>query len=209
MAAAVALLVVGVVAGYAAASALAPESTTSGGPEPVVASSPRIPVDPMPTANASPSVAALGTDLPMRDARLGNGGLRLVHPVPVGWARLSNGNNEAKWKRPNNPPDTFILRVENVVSREDTIAETISDRIVDLRDEKERFSIEERTASTLEFTYVSDGFPRHGFLSWLDLRGTGVAEVEVAVTGREMDARGAGELISRVTGGMRLAEAPA
>ena len=76
-------------------------------------------------------------------------------------------------------------------------------------DEKERFNIEERTASTIEFTYVSDGFPRHGFLAWLDLRGTGVAEVEVAVTGREMDARGAAQLISRVTAGMRLAAGPA
>ena len=166
-------------------------------------------MDPLPSAIASPSVAALGTDLQMRDARLGNGGLRLVHPVPVGWARLGNGNNEAKWKKPNNPADTFILRVENVVSREDTIAETISDRIVDLQDEKESFNIEERTASSIEFTYVSDGFPRHGFLAWLDLRGTGVAEVEVAVTGREMDARGAAQLISRVTAGMRLAAGPA
>lgn len=209
MAAAVALLVTGVVAGYAAASALEPEPATRGVPAPVVASSPRVPVDPMPTANASPSVAALGTDLPMRQGRLGNRGLRLAHPVPMGWARLSSGNNEVKWKKPNNPPDTFILRVENVVSREDTIAETLSDRILDLRDEKERFSIEERTASTLEFTYVSDGFPRHGFLAWLDLRGTGVAEVEVAVTGREMDARGAEELISRVTAGMRLVDASA
>ncbi len=206
MAAAVALLVTGVVAGYAAASAFEPVPATSGAPEPVVASDPRVPVDPLPSANASPSVPALGTDLPMRDARLGNGGLRLAHPVPVGWARLGNGNNEAKWKKPNNPADTFILRVENVVSREDTIAETISDRIGDLQDEKERFTIEERTASTLEFTYVSDGFPRHGFLAWLDMRGTGVAEVEVAVTGREMDARGAAQLISRVTAGMRLAE---
>ena len=204
MAAAVALLVTGVVAGYAAASALEPAPATQGVPAPVVASSPQVPVDPMPTANASPSVAALGTDLPMREGRLGNGGLRLAHPVPMGWARLGDGNNEVKWKKPNNPPDTFILRVENVVSREDTITETISDRILDLRDEKERFSVEERTASTLEFTYVSDGFPRHGFLAWLDLRGTGVAEVEVAVTGREMDARGAAELISRVTAGMRL-----
>ena len=81
----------------------------------------------------------------------------------------------------------------------------LTDRIDELRDEEERLTIVERTANTLEFTYVSEGFLRHGFLTWLDLRGTGFAEVEIAVTGREVDARGARQLISRVAAGMRQA----
>jgi hypothetical protein len=72
-----------------------------------------------------------------------------------------------------------------------------------LRDDKARFTVEERTANSLEFTYVSDGFLRHGFLVWLDVRATGFADVEIAVTGRGIDAPGAEELITRVASGMR------
>jgi hypothetical protein len=138
----------------------------------------------------------------MRTGRLGNGGFKLAYPVPVGWARLSSATKEVKWKKPRNPADTFILRIEQVVAREDTITEMLEERIPDLEDEKTRFHIVERTADSLEFTYVSDGFARHGFLTWLDVRGTGLADVEVAVTGREVDAEGAAELIERVTSGM-------
>jgi hypothetical protein len=200
---AVALLVVGLAGGYAAASALDADPETQGSPSPVVARSPRIPVDPAPTLVASPETPPLGTGLAVRTGRLGNGGFQLAYPVPAGWARLSSATKEVKWKKPKNPADTFILRIEQVVAREDTIAEMLEERIVDLTEEKDRFHIEERTASSVEFTYVSDGYGRHGFLAWLDVRGTGLADVEVAVTGREVDAEGAAELIGRVTAGMR------
>ena len=202
IAAALLLLVVGLVGGYAAAYAFGPEAATSGGPEPVVAS-PRVPLDPRPTITAQPAVPALGTDLPMSEGRLGGGGFELVHPVPAGWSRISSSTNEVKWKKPGNPDDTYVLRVGRLVSQEDTLTEMVADRIVDLREEKDRFTIEDRTANSLEFTYVSDGFLRHNFLVWLDVRATGFADVEIAVNGRGIDARGAQELITRVAEGMR------
>lgn len=203
IAAAVLLLVTGVVGGYAAAYALEPEPATQGAPTPVVAESPSVPTDPLPTITAQPSVPALGTDLPMSQGRLGSGGFRLVHPVPAGWSRISSSTNEVKWKKPGNPADTFVLRVGRLVSREDTVTEMVEDRIDDLREEKARFTIEGRTANSLEFTYVSDGFLRHGFLVWLDVRATGFADVEIAVNGRGIDAPGAEQLITRVASGMR------
>lgn len=201
--AAVLLLVVGVVGGYAAAHALDPEPATSGAPAPIVAADPSVPVDPLPTITAQPAVPALDTDLPMSEGRLGSGGFRLVHPVPAGWARISSSTNEVKWKRPGNPAETYVMRVGRLVSREDTLTEMVEGRIVDLREEKARFTIEERTANSLEFTYVSDGFLRHGFLVWLDVRATGFADVEIAVNGRGIDAPGAEQLITRVAAGMR------
>ena len=81
----------------------------------------------------------------MREARLGNGGFRLVLPVPVGWARIGSATNEVKWKKPNNPADTFILRVEQVVSRRRHIAEMLATGSSTCSDEKARFNIEERT----------------------------------------------------------------
>lgn len=205
VAAAVLLLVTGIVGGYVAAYALEPEPATRGAPSPVVARSPSVPVDPIPTATAAPSVPPLGTDLPMREVRLGNGDFRLIHPVPRGWARIYDAPHRVKWKKAGNPDNTFILRIEQVNSRNDTAGEMVDDRVDDLRDEEERLTVVERTATSLEFTYVSDGFLRHGFLTWLDLRGTGLAEVEIAVTGREIDARGSNELIERVATGMRPA----
>lgn len=202
IAAALLLLVVGLVGGYAAAYAFGPEPATSGTPEPVVAS-PRVPVDPRPTLTAQPAVPALGTDLPMSEGRLGNGGFQLVHPVPAGWTRISSSTNEVKWKEPGNPAETYVLRIGRLVSREETLPEMVEDRIDDLREEKARFTIEEQTANSLEFTYVSDGFLRHGFLVWLDVRASGFADVEIAVNGRGIDATGAEQLITRVAAGMR------
>jgi hypothetical protein len=203
MAAAVALLVTGVAAGYAAASAIEPVTATSDASGPVVAVSPSLPVDPLPTLTAQPAVPALGTDLPMAWGELGGGGFRVTYPVPAGWARISSSTNEVKWKKPKNPADTYILRVGRLVSREKTLGEMVEERMDDLREEKARFTVEERTVNSLEFTYVSDGFLRHGFLVWLDVRATGFADVEIAVTGRGIDAPGAEELITRVASGMR------
>ena len=203
MAAAVALLVTGVVAGYAAASALEPEADARSTSAPVVAVSPSLPVDPRPTLTAQPAVPALGTDLEMGWGALGGGGFRVTYPVPAGWARISSSTNEVKWKKPKNPADTYILRVGRLVSREKTTVEMVEERMDLLRDDKARFTVEERTANSLEFTYVSDGFLRHGFLVWLDVRATGFADVEIAVTGRGIDAPGAEELITRVASGMR------
>lgn len=202
IAAAVLLLVVGLVGGYAAAYAFDPGPEVGDTVDPVVAS-PSVPVDPRPTITAQPAVPALGTDLPMSEGRLGSGGFRLVHPVPAGWTRISTSTNEAKWKKPGNPAETYVLRVGRLVSREETLPEMVEDRITDLREEKARFTVEEQTANSLEFTYVSDGFLRHGFLVWLDVRASGFADVEIALNGRGIDAAGAEQLITRVAAGMR------
>jgi hypothetical protein len=202
-AAALLLLVVGVVGGYAAAYAFDPAPDTRGRSGPVVAVSPSVPVDPVPTLVAEPAVPALATDLPMGWGALGGGGFRVTFPVPERWTRIGSSTNEVKWKRPGNPANTYILRVGRLVSREKTPDEMVDERYVDLRDDKASFRVEARTANSLEFTYVSDGFLRHGFLVWLDVRATGFADVEIAVTGRGIDAPGAEELITRVASGMR------
>jgi hypothetical protein len=202
-AAALLLLVVGVVGGYAAAYAFDPAPDTRGRSGPVVAVSPSVPVDPVPTLVAEPAVPALATDLPMGWGALGGGGFRVTFPVPERWTRIGSSTNEVTWKRPGNPANTYILRVGRLVSREKTPDEMVDERYVDLRDDKASFRVEARTANSLEFTYVSDGFLRHGFLVWLDVRATGFADVEIAVTGRGIDAPGAEELITRVASGMR------
>ena len=163
-AAAVVLLVVGIVGGYAASYALEPDPATQGEPTPVAAQSPSVPVDPLPPGDAQPSVPRLATDLPMREGRMGSQRFRLVHPVPRGWARIYNAPNEVKWKKAGNP-DTPSCCVSSRCSRPTTASRRPStDRIQDLQEEEERFRVERRTANTLEFTYASDGFLRRGFI---------------------------------------------
>ena len=83
-AAALLLLVVGVLGGYAAAYALDPDPATQGAPTPVVARSPRVPVDPAPHPGGLPGRARRwAPTCRCATGRLGNGGFRLTYPVPA------------------------------------------------------------------------------------------------------------------------------
>lgn len=199
------LLALGLLGGYAAARAADERPPSTGVAEPVVAASPSIPVDPRRTLRTDPRAPALPTGLELVEAFLGSDAYRMVVPVPRGWSQNINATNEKKWKNPGNPDNTYVLRVEQVVSQNDPIEDILSDRIVDLRAEEVDVEILDRGVDSLEFTYVSsDQHLRHGFLKWLDLSGSGFAEVEVAITGREADVPGAAELIERVAAGIRL-----
>ena len=48
---------------------------------------------------------------------------------------------------------------------------------------------------------------RHGYLAWLDLSGSDNAQVEIAVTGREVDDAGMADLIARIAAEMELGTA--
>jgi hypothetical protein len=200
-----ALLGVGVVGGYAAASARADLAVTTGPAAPVVASSPSVPVDPLPPVTPDPAVAALGTDLPLHEETLGAGGFAVRVPVPDGWVRNNSEVNEAKWKVAGNPSNTFVLRIERVASQRQTIAAVLAQRIVDIDAEQPFFEVLEKTNDSLQVRYVFDGYLRYGLLTWLDLSGSGDAEVEVAVTGRERDLPGLQALMSDVVAGVHPA----
>ena len=52
--------------------------------------------------------------------------------------------------------------------------------------------------------FVTSNHLRHGYLTWLDLTGSDNAQVEIAVTGREVDDAGMADLIARVAAGIEL-----
>lgn len=199
----IALLLGGGVVGVLAAYALETVPEASGRPAPVAAVSPSVPVDPAPSLRPDPTAPPLGTGLALREVGFGTGGFRKTVPVPVGWTRSESALNEVKYKLAGNPSNTFVLRLEQVLSQRETIEDILADRVVELREQEERVTILDRTSDSLEFTYVFDGYLRHGFLRWLDLSGSGTAEVEVAVNGREVDVEGARELLDRVSAGIR------
>ncbi|PUA81402.1 hypothetical protein [Nocardioides currus] len=193
-----ALLAASVVVGFALAAALQSSPVTTGAPEPVVAVNPRFPVDPPTQLRDDPPQPALGRNLPLREVAVGTDNYKFVFLAPRGWSRLETSSNEVKYKKAQNPSNTYILRVEQVVSQHEQIPDILASRIVDLRRDEEQVKVIRRTYDTLEFSYVHDGYRRFSIITWLDVTRSGQAEAEIAVTGREVDVPGMRDLIDDV-----------
>ena len=199
----VALLAAGIVGGFATAAYLQPDPVTTGAPEPVVAEDPSIPVEPPAPIQQDPTEPALQTGLSMRKVSVGSGNNEFVFPAPVGWRRVEPNSNEVKYKVPDNPGNTFVLRVEQVTSQDQTIPEIVLTQEDTMKREFEDYELLGRTHDSLEFSYVYNGYRRFGFMTWLDISRSGQAEAEIAVTGREVDVPGMRELMTKVIRGIR------
>lgn len=195
------LLVVGVVGGYAAARALQAAPSSAGVATPVTAQSPSVPIDPPPVVLPDPVAPIMPTDLPTHEETLGSAGFEVTVPVPDGWNRTDLGPAEARWGVPGIPLNTYVLRIEQVTSQRDSIPEILRERIADLDAATQDLVVLEQTADSLEFTYLNDGYLRYGFLRWLDLTGSGNAELEIAITCRDEDVPGARALLDAVAAG--------
>lgn len=200
----VTLLAAGIVGGFAIAEVLRASPVTTGEPQPVVAESPSFPSDPHQPLEPDPPQAPLESNLPMRQVSLGSAIDRIVFPAPRGWSRLGQLSNEVKYKKPNNPNYTYVMRVEQVTSDHETILDMIADRIADLRRDEEQVKVLYRTTDQLEVSYVHDGYRRFALYTWLDLTHSGQAEVEIAITGRSVDVLGMRDLMVKVYRGMEL-----
>ncbi|WP_310526151.1 hypothetical protein [Nocardioides sp.] len=199
----VALLAAGIVGGFAAAAFLQPSPATSGAPRPVAAASPSVPVDPPAPLRDDPPQEAMQSDLPLHDVSVGTDTYKFVFPAPRGWSRLETSSNEVKYKLADSPNNTYILRVEQVVSQHEQIPNILASRIDDLRRDEQQVDILLRTYDSLEFSYVHDGYRRFGLITWLDLTRSGQAEAEIALTGREVDVPGMRDLMAKVIRGIR------
>lgn len=203
------LLALGAGGGFGTSLLLARQPAAGGVPTPVAAASPGFPADPEPTYVADPDVPPLPTDLETTRGRIGTRDFRVEFPVPRGWRATPNNANETKWTDPANPPAwTYVLRVEQVGSQNKSITALLETRIADLDSDEEDFRVVGRTADSLTFSYTADEHLRYGVLRWLDLDDSDLdprdfADLEVAVTGREVDLPGMEALLARVTGDVR------
>ena len=197
------LLAVGVVGGYATSSLLDQRPAASGPARPVAAASPSVPVDPPPELEPDPDTPALEGDVETRLAEVGARGFEVTVPVPVGWARTDSTATEAKWVVPDHPANTYRLRIE-VTSGENTLMDAmVEERVEDLLRVEEGLTVLDRGPDAIEFTYVAADHLRHGLVRWLDLSGSGEAELEIALTGREVDVPGMRELMATIVAGAR------
>jgi hypothetical protein len=199
----VALLAASIVGGFAMAAYLQSSPVTTGAPKPVTAASPSVPVDPPAPLREDPPQAAMETDLPLREVSVGTDNYKFVFPAPRGWSRSETSSNEVKYKKTGNPSNTYILRVEQVVSQHEQIPDILASRIDDLRSDEQMVDIQVRTYDSLEFSYVHDGYRRFGLITWLDITRSGQAEAEIAITGREVDLPGMRDLMAKLIRGIR------
>lgn len=199
-----ALLAVGVAFGFALSMTVAEHPPGTGAASPVAAQSPSLPVDPVPELFPDSKAPPLAPGLDLVRQQVGTGDFRMTLPVPRGWQFSVNSLNEWQWRPPDQPDFGYVLRVEQVLSNRRSIDWTLDRRIDELNEDEENVEILDQTDDTLHFTYVTSNHLRHGYLRWLDLTGSDNAQVEIAVTGREVDDDGMADLVDRIAAGMRL-----
>jgi hypothetical protein len=199
----VALLAAGIVGGFAAAAYLQSSPVTTGAPQPVTAASPSVPGDPPAPLREDPPQAPMETDLPLREVSVGTDNYKFLFPAPRGWSRSETSSNEVKYKKTGNPSNTYILRVEQVISQHEQIPDMVQERVDDLRRDEEQVRVLYRTHDQLEVSYVHDGYRRFALYTWLDITLSGQAEAEIAITGREVDVPGLRDLMAKVIRGMQ------
>lgn len=198
------LLALGAALGFGASWVLGENPAGQGAASPVAASSPSLPVDPVPELLRDPTTPALAPAVPLVRQTVGAGGFRMSVPVPEGWIFSENSLNEWQWRPPDQPAFGYVLRVEQVLSNRRSIDWTVDRRIDELREDESNLDVLTETGDSLHFSFVTSNHLRHGFLRWLDLTGSDNAQVEIAVTGREADVPGMRDLIARVAAGVEL-----
>ncbi|PVG84274.1 hypothetical protein DDE18_01175 [Nocardioides gansuensis] len=199
------LLALGLVGGYAASATWSARTVASDDPATPVPAQPELPSDPEPVVNPDPDQPPLATDLEYHVERLGDHGFEVDVPVPNGWSQDISEIAEWKWKPKGYPPFTYVLRVERVAGERRTIPSMLAQRIVGLHDDIRISDVEitERTSDSLAYDYVFNGYRRHAFITWIDVSGSGEAEMEVATNGRERDVEGMRTLVEHVASGMQ------
>jgi hypothetical protein len=197
------LLAIGVAAGFGASWVVRQNPMGDGTAAPVPAS-PSLPVDPVPEVLPDPTTPALAAGVPLVPQTVGAGDFRMTLPVPKGWTFSENSLNEWQWRPPGQPDFGYVLRVEQVLSNRRSIEWTLDRRIDELREDEINVEVLDQTNDSLHFSFITSNHLRHGHLRWLDLTGSDNAQVEIAVTGREVDDPGMAHLIARIGSGIRL-----
>lgn len=197
------LLALGAALGFGASWVLGENPAGQGAAAPVAASSPSLPVDPVPELLPDPTTPALAPAIPLERQAVGAGGFRMSVPVPVGWSFSENSLNAWQWRPPDQPDFGYVLRVEQVPSNRGSIGWTLDRRIDELREDESNVDVLAETGDSLHVSFVTSHHLRHGFLRWRDVTGSGNVQVEIAVTGREEDVPGMRDLIARVAAGVK------
>ena len=209
---AVVLLCAGVAGGYAVADRNQEEPVSTDVLGPVPAASPSIPTPPVPTYAPDPAeVPPLTMDgmatetIPLRLDPDGPG-VRVA--VPLGW--LSNRPADKDFWTFAEPSDfhyTYSMRVSILSGGTSSKKAAMAARIAQLEDAEangdlQDFEVTVQTDDTFEATYVDHDHLRFTTERYVSFGGT-EASAAVAVTGRDVDQSGLGDLLAQTVTSLR------
>jgi len=210
---AVVLLCVGVAGGYAVADRDGGQSQGSGTPEPVPAVSPAVPTPVVPTYEPDPEQVAplttAGLEVETTPLRLDPEGPGVRLDIPVGWqSNRPTGKDFWTFTEPSDYKFTYSLRV--ALWNRQTLSKkaAMNSRIVALEDAEanggiDDFDVTAQTDDTFQATYVDGGHLRFTTERFVSFGSSTEAYVSVAVTGREVDLPGLGDLLAQTVTSLR------
>jgi len=113
-------------------------------------------------------------------------------------------SNVVKLKVPGYPSNTFVLRVEDVVSRDATIRDLALERSQEVQGLVDYQETALPTYDTLQFSHVYEGYRRYAIVTWFGFRDSELADIELQLTGRRVDLPGMQSLREQIVNGIRL-----
>ncbi|GAA2149437.1 hypothetical protein GCM10009844_29050 [Nocardioides koreensis] len=199
--AAVALALLGVAGGFAAAHLLREEPLTMAQAAPVPASSPSIPVDPVRDFAPDIGYPPLQPSLSYRRHTLGDAPFEWVYAAPKGWVPTEEALDEIRW-RPAGEPTVggYSLRVK--LSNEHKSKEAmVAQKLAAMQAGYEDVEIRGQTQDLLSFSYRDPTTDRKRFntFRWFGIAGETEAKFEMSVVGREVDRAGLEDLMEQVS----------
>lgn len=203
------LLVLGFAGGYAVADRNQEEPVASDSLEPVPAVSPAVPTPAEHSVRTDPTTPALEPGLPSSpvDLRVGPRAAGVRVNIPDGWtmSRIAD-TNMWNFVQPDNPLNTYTLRVNIVRGQNVSITAAKAGRIAALEEADENggldeFEITAETPDAFEGTYIDGGYLRVTMEQWVSFDGSH-AYAEAAVTGRTADQEGLRDLLTRTIDSM-------
>lgn len=201
------LAVVGVAAGFGLGALLADDTPIGiDHTAPVAASSPSIPSNPEIEVLDDPDTPALEPSLPTHLEKIGIKPFLVRVPVPDGWRRSNPTPGEWKWRDPDQPDsNTFFLRVRQVSNNFQAVPAALAERIAALSgaESVSGFELESRSSDTFVAGYVSTGYRHVAIESFVSTDSDELADLWIAVIGRERDRTGLSDLLAQVKAGVK------
>lgn len=197
-----ALVLVGVAAGYGLGAVLRAEPTTFASASPVPASEPSIPV--LPTAPFAEDIPypALQPGLTYEPHLIGGPVFQWAYDVPEGWTMERIDFAEVRWRPADEPlVGGFSVRVK-IINAHQAPAEMVAQKRAAVLATYDDVEVTAEADDLLSFSYRDPGTDRQRFntFQWFTEPGSTEASFEMSVVGRATDVPGLEDLLRHVAG---------
>jgi hypothetical protein len=198
---ALALVLVGLVGGYAVGHVSRDEPAGFASAAPVAALNPSTPIEPVRPYTPDIDYPALEPGLDYRRHLIGDPPFQWAYAAPVGWTQVEEMMDEIRW-RPTTEPNIggYSLRVK-LINQHQTPEQMVAEKIAAVEDSYQDVVVLARTDDTLTFRYRDPvaNHKRFNSFRWFTANGGTEAIFEMSVVGRAVDRDGLDDMLIRVS----------